>query len=874
MEDSLKGRMKSNFRKIVGMSLTIAMLTSLVVMAVPALALTTAVVTTNNSAVSQNGTWDIRFSVSTAIGDNTTGGNITITFPSGFTVNQSAANVSSVTVAGGDGWTSTTNFGAPVLTVTTINSTSATRKIRIAFAANDVIGADAQVRIILPLGVVTNPSTPGSYNITIATSNETTAVTSNSFSITLPNLGPLPGLVLGKNSNGDTLYQAVISDLSAAIATPGVSRIELAAGTYNATNTLTTTNLTLIGVGAPGTVILTAPAAGVPLTITANGTVVDNVVINGNIDGTANLINVTANSTIKNVTLSGGVYQINIAPAVSLASFPTSSYTVDNVTFGVTGNVSCGLNSTSTDTSNVTLTVTRSTFNVDAGGTGIASTSNVTLSNSIFAGSSTSPIGVATSNGTSTIKGNTFTNLNKALVVSGTTVTYNSTGGITQNGTIVTATGNTITGNGATSGTGTNGAVTCSGGVLVLTNNTIKDIGLYVSAILVSGGNVSAHFNTIGTGNTFNARQTSGNGDLQNNWWGVNTGPVDSSLNATTAANLVTTPYLKAAVDAGSGAFASVTTNLTAKATAGVDVTSNNASLTMGAVAAAKYAANPQSVAPTGTPVAYYDVFVQNPSAGQQITIKFYATVTDNTKVYYGGGLSGAWSLAGTQGVNVNSGYAYVTIDANTSPVITDLDETPFVLTNIVPPPAAPAVTGPIAGATGVPINTGFSWTAVAGATSYDFQISTSPTFATLVVPAVNTAGTVYGGVALAANTTYFWRVHAMTGTVMGAWTTSTFTTAAPAAAAVAPNITVAAPPPANVTVTAPTVNVAAPPPAVVNVAPPTVNVAAPPAAVVNVSVPEQPPLVPAYLLWTIILIGAVLIIALIVLIVRTRRVA
>ena len=122
----------------------------------------------------------------------------------------------------------------------------------------------------------------------------------------------------------------------------------------------------------------------------------------------------------------------------------------------------------------------------------------------------------------------------------------------------------------------------------------------------------------------------------------------------------------------------------------------------------------------------------------------------------------------------------------------------------------------------------------------------------------------------------------------ISAWATGTFTTNA-ATTGLPPittvNITTAPPvvniapaaitvQPPNVTVNPPQVTITAPPPANVTVNPPQVTVQAPPAANVQVNVPEQPALIPTYILWTIILIGAVLVIALIVLIVRTRRVA
>jgi hypothetical protein len=338
---------------------------------------------------------------------------------------------------------------------------------------------------------------------------------------------------------------------------------------------------------------------------------------------------------------------------------------------------------------------------------------------------------------------------------------------------------------------------------------------------------------------------------------------------------LDTDPFLAGSVTGGTIALGA--NSLTARLTAGVDVSlTGAANPTFGVIGAARYAANPQTAAPIGTPIAYYDVFVANGNATANLTIRFYGAVTDNTKVYYGGGLSGAWSLASVQGVNTANSFAYIQVDSTTFPSINDMGGTPFVLTNIVPPPAVPVLLGPDAGRDNIPTNTGFSWSAIPGAT-YDFQVSTSPTFATTVASVTGLTSNVYGGVALAANTTYFWRVHAMSGTLMSAWTVSTFTTAAPVSATTAPPappvvipapvVNVAAPPPATVTVQAP-------PPANVTVNPPAVTVQAPPPAQVTVNVPESTPAIPSMILWVIILIGAVLIIALIVLIVRTRRVA
>ena len=845
--------MKSNFRKILGVSMTVAMLTSMLVTAAPAMALSSATVVAGNYTIGANTTWDIRFSVANAItGNGTDGGNITITFPSGFSVNQSLAANTTITIAAGPGWLSSTSFGDAILTSTTSNSTAASRKVRMQLATGDVIGADAQVRIIIPVGTITNPSTPGSYNITIATSNETTAVTSANFVLSLPVLGALPGLVTGKNTNGDTIYQDITGNLNTALGTPGVSRVEVGAGTYTTPVVIGTVNQTLIGVGAAGTVII-APTSGVPLSINAAGVTVDNVVVT-EITGASGVyaVVVTDNATIKNSTINGGNYQLSATGAANLV-------TVDKVIFNVTGNVSRGINSAAAN-----LVVTSGTFSIDASGTGISATGNLTVTGSAFTGSSTSPTGISAAAANTTVsgsvKGSTFTTVRNAVTSSG------ATGNITVDG-------NTFTGCGDAAATGV-GVFTNTAGIMTLINNTITGAKATYYVLENNSGTLNAHFNTI-TGNTLNARQDGGTLNASHNWWGAG-GPAASSLSAVTAASLITTPYLNGAVSGGTVAFG--VNAFTARTTAGVDVATSNGTLV--SVIAAKYAANPQTTAPTGTPIAYYDVSFAVASGAEPgaVTIRFYAAVTDNTKVYYGGGLSGAWTLAGTQGVNTANGFAFITITGTSSPSFSDMGGTPFVLTTVVPPPAAPVLSGPAAGAINVPTNTGFSWSAVPGAT-YELQVSTSPTFATTVASVAGLTSNVYGGVALTANTTYFWRVHAMSGMLMSAWTVSTFTTAAPASATTTapPVINITAPPPANVTVQAPppaTVTVQAPPPANVTVNPPAVTVQAPPPAQVTVNVPESTPVIPSYILWMIILIGAVLIIALIVLIVRTRRVA
>lgn len=827
--------------------MTVAMLTSMLVTAAPALALSVpAVTSTNNTVGATNSVYALTFDLGGQLLASTTS-NITIVLPTGAVIANNTANTTGITVAASPGWVNGvwTNGNA---TSANIVSTASSRKIVIYLSGADVLGNTAGLLVTIPAGIITNPTTTGDGTFTVATSNETTAVTSNVISYTLPTIGELPGLIQAKNAAGQLLYQALDGNINTAITTSGVARVEVAAGTYTTPVVVNTVNVTVIGVGAAGTVKL-SPTAGIPLTIVATGTTIDNLVIT-EITGAANAIIATTNVTIKNSTINGGNTQLT-------ASANVNTITLDRNVFNVTGNVTTGISSAAAN-----LVVTSNNFSVDASGTGIASTGNLTVTGSVFTGSSTSPAGLTVGSDNTTVSarltGNTFTSIIRVV----------STSGVAAN---VTLDGNTITGGGSSTASTTAGVIT-NNGTMSLINNTISGTNAAYYTLQNNAGALEAHFNSI-AGTALNARQAGGTLNATNNWWGVSTGPAASSLSAVTAANLDTDPFLTGAVTGGTIAFA--TNALTARTTAGVDVSST---VNLGTVAAARYAANPQTVTPTGTPIAYYDVFIASPGAGANVTIRFYGAVTDNTKVYYGGGLNGAWSLADNQGVNTANGFAFITIGAATNPSLADLGGTPFVLTNVVAPPAAPVLAGPAAGTTSVPTNTGFSWSAVAGAT-YMFQISMSPAFTTTIADVTNLSSNVYGGVALAANTTYYWRVRSMVGTLMSPYTTSTFTTAAPASATTTapPVINITAPPAPNVTVTAPppaTVNVAAPPPAVVNVAPAAVTVQAPPPAQVTVNVPESVPAIPTSILWVIILIGAVLIIALIVLIVRTRRVA
>ncbi len=169
--------------------------------------------------------------------------------------------------------------------------------------------------------------------------------------------------------------------------------------------------------------------------------------------------------------------------------------------------------------------------------------------------------------------------------------------------------------------------------------------------------------------------------------------------------------------------------------------------------------------------------------------------------------------------------------------------------TLIIQPTAAtvPNVSSPENGGSIDNTSPAFSWTPVSGATMYRFQLSVDPAFGTTLADTELATAGIAPAVTLDRGTTYFWRVKAIA-PVEGDWSTVA-------------NFMVAQLPPA------------AGPPVVVETTPaPQINIPAPEAVPdIVLQPPAEETIAPAYI-WAIIIIGAVLVIAVIVLIVRTRR--
>jgi hypothetical protein len=163
---------------------------------------------------------------------------------------------------------------------------------------------------------------------------------------------------------------------------------------------------------------------------------------------------------------------------------------------------------------------------------------------------------------------------------------------------------------------------------------------------------------------------------------------------------------------------------------------------------------------------------------------------------------------------------------------------------------SVPTIGGPASGTTIDTLKPAFSWSPVAGTTTYQFQLSEGTAFA---APIYDTEVSVAGAqlpltITLEDGKTYFWRVKALS-PVEGDWSTiANFTIALPVVTTPTPPVTITNAPPVTITI----------PPA-------------PAATTLTIPPAEEKVINPAYI-WVIIIIGAILVIAVIVLIVRTRR--
>jgi hypothetical protein len=229
-------------------------------------------------------------------------------------------------------------------------------------------------------------------------------------------------------------------------------------------------------------------------------------------------------------------------------------------------------------------------------------------------------------------------------------------------------------------------------------------------------------------------------------------------------------------------------------------------------------------------------------------TIATSGTFTDTTAI-------GTVAVTGTSGAvtALTSGTTYYSHVRATAPLYSRWSTNVSFTTALSAIGAATVTQFPSIGAVDVSVTPTFVWQASTSTTvtGYEFVIAEDNATQTdkfsIIDTSANTSTNAYRlSETLKYNTMYWWRVRPVSAATKGAWSTFFFTTEA------APVVTT---------------TTAAPPVVITQAATPEITLSIP-----ATTAPVQ--VIPDYLLWAVIAVGAVLVIAVIVLIVRTRRVS
>ncbi len=824
--------MKRKFSKILGVGLTLALLASLLLTAAPVSAVTTPAVTLADGPAI-NPAYEISklnvYTVLFTTGAKVLGGEeIVVVFDAGdiSAITTTDVEIESTAGLGGTAFTAHTNPASAVVDGQTLTITP---------HAATVIGAGAIVQLTIGVtNYVTNPDTAGTYNLTVATTQEA-AVTSGDYTIKVPEIPGLPGVASIYNPTGVLMAQKI--DLYEAIAAAGPDyTIQVGPGTYTLADskelTIAHEGLTLVSTdGAADTIIdasaLTGGGVGDgAINITAAGVTVDGfTVLDASIGSGINIDAIDAIVQNNTVTFE------SFGTGIDVASFATG-VTVS----GNTLNENAAIIVHGSD-----CTVSGNTFghimNFWAEGT----LSGVTITDNNFVANEDANFGILL-RGAGTIDD---------TLIEGNILNDRANGGILIGAPAVTVTNLTITGNDITNngdGTGT------------------EDSGIRIYADTDWGNGNVIKFNTI-TGNEDYGILNEDEADIDAtfNWWGP-----DGASVLGTDGSVTTAPVLADVAEAVFSASDAVANaiSLDAKTTVGVAVSGATAAT---AIVVAEYIANPQ--ADIAGAIAFYDVYaagVTSPTT-TKVTIKFY-TGDALTAVYLWSAGTDMWLQVDEGGFSSYGGYVWVEVTADV------LGGTPFALVaGAAAALDAPQIISPDVGEKDVDLRPSFAWTAVAGVLGYEFELADNPNF---VAPLMKLSGELGRLIVpyyqympqLDYSKAYYWRVRAVDATAESPWDGGVFITVAEVIAEPEPEpewkcdegLTFDSRAALEAHLATAEAHQPVEEPDII-LEPPDIEVVVP--------LPAETPITPSWI-YVIIAVGGVLVIALIVLIVRTRRVA
>jgi len=815
--------LKRRFSKILGAGIVVTLLASLIVAAIPVAANVSqpTLPTVDPDEISEV---DVNYVIGFRLTDDLTATDtITIRFPDDTGVPDVALIAADFDIAASPGWIGGVWKNATVGSVTAAGDADE-RTVVFTLVGTDEIGEGSTVRIeFLSAGTntITNPSEPGDYTLEVKTSEETTYVESESYEIVSPTVGGWvycynPSDILVKTYGGEDALDDAVAYFDKEDYT-----ITVGAGTYTlaADITIGGEGLTFKSSDGAADTIIDA-SAGVGIQLAADDITVDGFTI----DDADSAIQIGAeDAVIQNLVITDATVS-GIAFAIGGLGATISDNTIEDCAIGIAFAAGASTDFDATISDNV-ISETSTTGAIVFGG----GNDDITISGNDLSGNDVSGIVFADSVGVVVCDDN---------LIKGNTISENDADGIA----IETAVAPTN---------------------LEISENDIADNG--VVGIDVDSWTLESDvifLNNI-SGNTDDGIDSTGAAADVNaifNWWGSSDADdVADDINDDAASEVIYEPFL-------TGTFGSVfsvgdvttdANSFDAKTAAGVKVSGVDDGVANGndgadLIIASQYAENPQEIIDDA--LAFFDVFVglnANFDSNEDVTVKvkFYDTSFTESSVasWWTGDF---WDECSDQ--EARGGLVWVSVTEDTSPTIEELGGTEFVV--VATPATMPvlALTAPAAGATDIPLtNVPFTWSSVSGADSYLFLLSENADLSSAIIrePVAGTAY-LYTGTLTDGNA-YYWQVLAREGTInvaesdVGAFIAKAPVEAAPPAVMPAPEVTVEAPPAPQVTVEAP--------PA------PSVTVEAPVATT------------PSYI-WAIIGIGAVLVIAVVVLIVRTRR--